>query len=125
MATIRCPQAASWSSASWPAGTTAQGPARTPAPDPRLDRALRHLLLLGAVLVLAVPAARGHNAWIGALPLWLLGMPLASWWALHRFRLPRRAAVPVIGLPRRRGRRSQARRRAVPARRAAAGLRVA
>jgi len=57
-------------------------------PDPRLERALRHCIAIGALLVLAVPAARGHSSWLGALPLWLLAMPLVSWWALHRFRLP-------------------------------------
>ena len=57
-------------------------------PDPRLERALRQIVLTGVLLVLALPVARGHSLWFGALPLWLLGMPAASWWALHRFRLP-------------------------------------
>ncbi|HVR80926.1 MAG TPA: hypothetical protein VHF02_02375 [Luteimonas sp.] len=57
--------------------------------DRRLELALRRIVLIGAALVLAVPAARGYSPWLGALPLWLLGMPLVSWWALHRFALPR------------------------------------
>ncbi len=31
--------------------------------------------LAGAALVLTVPAARGHHAWIGWLPFWLLVAP--------------------------------------------------
>jgi hypothetical protein len=64
------------------------------SPDPRLERVLRHCVAVGALLVLAVPAARGHSSWLGALPLWLLAMPLVSWWALHRFRLPRLPRAP-------------------------------
>lgn len=84
-------------------------------PDPRLALALRRIAIAGAVLVLALPAARGHSQWFGALPLWLLAMPLSSLWALHGFRLPRRhSALP--GAPRARRRRSpQARRRQYPA----------
>ena len=88
-----------------------------PAVDPDLERPLRAVLILGAALVLALPAARGYSQWLGWLPLWLLGMPAMAWWALHRFRLP-------VGLvsrggrmwtpPRRRG--AQARRRVMPAR---------
>jgi hypothetical protein len=58
------------------------------APDPRLERTLRRLVLFGMLAVALLPAARGHSAWIGSLPLWLVAMPLSSWWALHRFRLP-------------------------------------
>ncbi len=57
--------------------------------DPRLDRGLRQLLLIGVAAVLLLPSARGYSTWLGWMPLWLLGMPLAGWWALHRFRLPR------------------------------------
>jgi len=53
-----------------------------------LDAALRHAVILGTLAVLLVPAARGSNAWIGWLPLWLVGMPLAAWWSLRRFPLP-------------------------------------
>lgn len=56
--------------------------------DPRIDGALRHLLAIGAVLVLLLPAARGSHAVLGWWPLWLLAMPAAAWWALHRFALP-------------------------------------
>jgi hypothetical protein len=92
------------------------------APDPRLEAALRRLLLGGALLVLCLPAAREANVWLGAWPLWLLGMPAASWWALHRFPLPRwQAATPrhaAVGRRRRQGT-AQARRRARPAPRVA------
>ncbi|MGE4366064.1 hypothetical protein [Thermomonas sp.] len=69
-----------------------------------LDRLLRHLVTLGALAVLLVPAARGTSTLFGWLPLWLLGMPLVAWWSLHGCPLPR----PALRLPRRR--RAQARR---------------
>ena len=53
-----------------------------------LDAILRHAVILGTLAVLLIPAARGSNAWFGWLPLWLVGMPVAAWWALHRFRVP-------------------------------------
>lgn len=81
------------------------------APDPRLARALHGIVAAGAVLVLALPAARGYNAWLGALPLWLLAMPLASLWALHGFRLPRWQRAPAGSARPRRRRAPQARRR--------------
>ena len=88
-------------------------------PDPGLERALRRIVLAGALLVLAIPAARGSSPWFGALPLWLLAMPLASWWALHRFRLPRlQARTPANATRRRRRGAVQARRRTTPAVRA-------
>lgn len=82
-------------------------------PDPGLERALRRIVLAGALLVLAIPAARGSSPWLGALPLWLLAMPLASWWALHRFRLPRLQPKrePAAATRRRRRGVAQARRR--------------
>lgn len=58
------------------------------APDPRVLRAIRQLALAGLAVVLVWPAARGHNEWLGWLPLWLLGMPLAAWWSLLRFPFP-------------------------------------
>ena len=70
-----------------------------------LDSLLRHLVILGALAVLLIPAARGSSALLGWLPLWLVGMPLAAWWSLRRFPLPKLA----LRLPRRR--RVQARRR--------------
>jgi hypothetical protein len=97
----------------------ARRPARdTPSPDQRLDRALRRIAIAGAMLVLALPAARGHSQWFGALPLWLLAMPLSSLWALHGFRLPRlRAAAPetASGLRRRRNKPQALRHRQYPA----------
>lgn len=81
-----------------------------PAVDPRLNAALRQIVLIGLAAVLAIPAARGYSAWLGWMPLYLLAMPLTAWWALHRFRLPRSADTA----PRRTRRRphAQARRRA-------------
>ncbi|MGB3871108.1 MAG: hypothetical protein WA956_00375 [Stenotrophomonas sp.] len=67
-------------------------------PDPRVLRCVRQVALAGLALVLVWPAMRGSSAWFGWLPLWLAGMPLSAWWALHRFRLPlawwKRQAVP-------------------------------
>lgn len=84
-----------------------------------LDSALRAVLAVGALLVLMLPAARGHHDALGWLPLWLVGMPALAWWALHRFRLPgwARSGEPAVALPARRRRRGavQARRRARPA----------
>lgn len=86
---------------------------RSAAPDPRLERALRRAVAVGLALVLLFPFARGQLPWLGWAPLWLLGMPLAAWWALHRFRLPR---WPRPADHRRRRVRAQARRRAIPLR---------
>ena len=83
------------------------------APDPRLEQLLRRTVLLAAAIVVCAPGARGDSVWFGALPLWLLGMPLLSWWALHRFRLP--AHARAARGPRRR-RSVQARRRSDPRR---------
>lgn len=63
-----------------------------------LDRLLRHVVILGTLAVLLIPAARGSSGLIGWLPLWLMGMPLAAWWSLRRFPLPRM----TLRLPRRR-----------------------
>lgn len=83
----------------------------TRLPDRRLVLALRRIAIVGGALVVALPAARGHSQWFGALPLWLLAMPLSSLWALHGFRLPKlRAGSPIATTPRRR-RSPQARRR--------------
>ena len=72
-----------------------------------LDSALRQAVILGTVAVLLVPAARGSSDWLGWLPLWLVGMPLAAWWSLRGFPLP----AVALRLPRRR--RVQATRRSV------------
>ena len=80
--------------------------------DPRPERYLRTAVILGALAVLLIPAARGSSQWFGWLPLWLLGMPLAAWWSLRGFpvpalalRLPQRRRVQAA----RRGRRPHAR----------------
>ena len=90
--------------------------AHASSPDPRLAAALRQVLFAGIALVLVIPAARGHGQWFGAWPLWLVAMPAASLWALHRFPLPGLrgrvsgpAATIALAKPRRRG--PQARRR--------------
>ncbi|MFT4256329.1 MAG: hypothetical protein QM599_05145 [Pseudoxanthomonas sp.] len=54
--------------------------------DPQLDRWLRHAILVGAALSLLLP---WRSDWLGLTALWLVGMPLSAWWALHHFRLPR------------------------------------
>jgi hypothetical protein len=79
------------------------------APDPRLERLLRRCVVFAGLLVLCIPLARGDSVWFGSIPLWLLGMPLVSWWSLHRFRLPRSPRA-MTGTGRRRGRAAQARR---------------
>ncbi|UKE47672.1 hypothetical protein [Xanthomonas cerealis] len=61
---------------------------RAHAPHPGLRRLVRQALLAGLALVVVWPAARGYSEWLGWRPLWLLGMPLSAWWALHRFPLP-------------------------------------
>lgn len=63
-----------------------------------IEPVLRQLVIVGTLLILLVPAARGSSQWIGWLPLWLVGMPLAAWWSLRRFPLPQVA----LRLPRRR-----------------------
>lgn len=72
----------------------------------QIDAVLRHAVILGTLAVLLVPGARGSSEWLGWLPLWLVGMPLAAWWSLRRFPLPQLD----VRMPRRR--RSQALRRA-------------
>jgi hypothetical protein len=81
--------------------------------DPRIERALRTWLLWGTVAVLLLPAARGHTAWLGWMPLWLVAMPASAWWALHRFALPHWPAAAAVREGQRRRRRGgpQARRR--------------
>ena len=64
-----------------------------------LDSALRQAVILGTLAVLLIPAARGNSEWLGWLPLWLVGMPLAAWWSLRGFPLP---AATALRLPRRR-----------------------
>jgi hypothetical protein len=77
---------------------TTMSPTDRPAADPllaRLDEALRALVAIGIVLVLLLPAARGHHALLGWWPLWLVAMPACAWWALHRFPVPVEATAGV------------------------------
>ena len=84
---------------------------RSPGPHPMVDEALRAVVAIGALLLLMVPETRGIHPMLGWMPLWLLGMPLAAWWAAHRFRLPwRRAEMRTVAIASRR-RAPQARRR--------------
>ena len=73
----------------------------------QLELFLRQLVLFGTALVVLIPAARGSSAWIGWLPLWLVGMPLVAWLSLLWLPKPQIAWA----LPRRR--RPQARRQRV------------
>lgn len=82
-----------------------------------LDSTLRQAVILGTLAVLLIPAARGSSEWLGWLPLWLVGMPLAAWWSLRGFPLP----AVAVRLPRRR--RVQATRRSL--RRVSQGVAVA
>ncbi len=77
--------------------------------SPAVDAALRYALAIGAALVLLVPGARGFDETLGWMPLWLLAMPAAAWWAARGFPLPSRAAAQAV--PRRRRSSPQARRR--------------
>jgi len=97
------------------------------APSPLLDETLCTAAAVGPALVVLWPGARGISA-AGVLPMWLVGMPMLAWWALHGFALPARRpmAVAVEGTgrpgnrrgpaqarrPRRAARRSEARRAA-------------
>ncbi|GAB3310107.1 hypothetical protein [Luteimonas notoginsengisoli] len=95
--------------------------AATRAAAPPLAAWLLGALFLGAIAVLSLPAARADSAAFGWMPLWLLGMPLASLAALAAARLPlrlprRRMPDSSATMRRRRPGTTQARRRAVPAR---------
>lgn len=86
---------------------------------PQLARALWQWLAVGALLLLALPAARGDSAWFGPVSFWLLGAPLASLLTLYRQVLAaawRGVLVPAPRRRRSRGASQQARRMArVPA----------
>jgi hypothetical protein len=82
--------------------------------DPRLELALRIVALTGLALAVLLPAGHGSTELLGWTPLWLAGMPLAAWWAVHRFGLPSwpaRARLVIAGAAPRRRRNAQARRR--------------
>ena len=85
----------------------------------QLDAVLRHAVILGTLAILFIPAARGSTQWLGWLPLWLVGMPLAAWWSLRGFPLPQ---MTMTRMPRRRRAQALRRgrgRRAMPLRHAA------
>ena len=85
----------------------------------QLDAVLRHAVILGTLAILFIPAARGITPWLGWLPLWLVGMPLAAWWSLRGFPLPQ---MTMARMPRRRRAQALRRgrgRRAMPLRHAA------
>lgn len=94
----------------------------TPSDRSPLDEILCTALVVGTLLVLLVPAARGSVA-VGWLPMWLVAMPAVAWWAARGFPVPGRpAAAPAAARVPRAARRPQpqARRPARIARRAAA-----
>ena len=85
-----------------------------PAPDSRLEQALRSAMLAAVSLVVLMPAARGYGP-LGWTPIWLLGLPAVAWWSLHRFRLPwPMRASGAARVPRRRRIAMPARPRRVP-----------
>ena len=71
---------------------------------PEIVLVLRRALLGGLALVALWPAARGSNAWLGWMPLWLVLMPACALWVAAG--LP----VPRLAVHRGGGRRVQARR---------------
>lgn len=86
-------------------------------PDPRLVRALTHVITLGLVLVLLLPAARGYSPLIGWWPFWLVVAPACSLALLHRRALTKQrlaaacsALLVARARRRRQHRRGQARR---------------
>lgn len=86
-----------------------------------LDEAVRIALATGVLLVLLLPPARGMHDAVGWLPLWLVGMPAAAWWALRRRAAsvsPTRAGH-AASVPRRRAAGPQALRRSTRPRLAA------
>jgi len=85
--------------------------APAPGPDPRLERFLRRWLGLGLLGVCLLPPLRGSSEWLGWWPLWLVAMPCAAWWALHRFQVPAQVGTVVARGMRRLRPRHQARRR--------------
>lgn len=77
----------------------------------RLEELLRHVLAIGAVLVLLLPPARGFSETLGWLPLWLLAMPATALWALRGFPVPGPKGTASITRQVRRRSGPQARRR--------------
>lgn len=69
---------------------------------PVFDRLLWQALVLGALLVACVPAARGYSVWIGYLPFWLLLVPGFALLIGHRRRLVAAWRAVLVRPPRRR-----------------------
>ena len=85
----------------------------------QLDAVLRHAVILGTLAILFIPAARGSTQWLGWLPLWLVGMPLAAWWSLRGFPLPQMTMARMSRRRRAQALRRGRGRRAMPLRHAA------
>lgn len=86
------------------------------SPDPRLARALWQWFVLGLLLVILFPAARGYSDAIGWLPFWLLAAPASALCVLHRHHFSdwlaaARSRILVPGPRRRRHRRRRQARR--------------
>lgn len=67
---------------------------RIPETTRVLQVGLWAVFFVGAIAMASLPVARGHHPGIGWMPLWLLGMPLASLLALGLSR--RREAMRVM-----------------------------
>jgi hypothetical protein len=59
----------------------------TPAVDPRLARTLWQWLALGAIALVAWPAARGQTQWLGWGPYWAVVAPAIALAVAYRHRL--------------------------------------
>lgn len=70
--------------------------------DPRLARTLWQWLALGALAVLAWPAARGQTAWLGWAPYWALIAPALALAVAYRRRLFARDVIVLPATARRR-----------------------
>ncbi|RMH92813.1 hypothetical protein EBB59_07545 [Lysobacter pythonis] len=73
----------------------------TPSQD-RLETLLRQAVIAALACAVLLPFAHAPSAAFGWLPLWLVGLPLASWLGLG---LSRRAGLPAVAAsarPRRR-----------------------
>lgn len=55
-------------------------------PRDRLQIALAHVLVIAVACVALLPVARGDSTLFGALPFWLIGLPLASFLGLGLLR---------------------------------------
>ena len=84
--------------------------------DPRLARTLWQWLVLGALAVALVPAARGDSTLLGWLPFWLVVVPATALLTLHRHALVAAWRARLVRATPRRRRRSAAVRMSRPAR---------